>query len=58
MFAFTILGFVVEGGKYLDFQLEVFADSPVEALEIVKRRDRRAVVSTVSRNPNGWGDSF
>lgn len=58
MFAFTILGFVVEGGKYLDFQLEVFADSPVEAAEIVKRRDRRAVVSTVSRNPNGWGDGF
>jgi hypothetical protein len=58
MFAFTILGFVVEGGKYLDFQLEVFADSPVEAAEIVKCRDRRAVVSTVSRNPNGWGDGF
>lgn len=58
MFAFTILGFVVEGGKYLDFQLEVFADSPVEAVEIVKCRDCRAVVSTVSRNPNGWGDGF
>ncbi len=58
MFAFTIIGFVLEGGKYLDFQLDVQADSPQEAMEKVVERDRRAVVSTVSRNPNGWGDGF
>ncbi len=58
MFAFTIIGFVIEGGKYLDFQLDVQADSPQEAMEKVAAKDRRAVVSTVSRNPNGWGDGF
>lgn len=58
MFAFTIIGFIVEGGKYLDFQLQVFAESPVEAMEKVKRQDSRAVVSSVSRNPNGWGRGY
>jgi hypothetical protein len=58
MFAFTIIGFVIEGGKYLDFQFEVLAESPVEAMEKVRQHDRRAVVSSVSRNPNGWGDGF
>ena len=58
MFAFTIIGFIMDGGKYLDFQLEVFAESPAEAMEKVKQQDRRAVVSSVSRNPNGWNDGF
>jgi hypothetical protein len=58
MFAFTIFGFVIEDGKYLDFQQEVMADSPVEAMEKAKQQDRRAVISTVLRNPNGWGDGF
>jgi hypothetical protein len=58
MFAFTIIGFIVESGKYLDFQLDVLADSPVEAVDKVQRQDRRAVVSSVSRNPNGWGDGY
>ncbi|MBU0621463.1 MAG: hypothetical protein KJ795_06430 [Gammaproteobacteria bacterium] len=58
MFAFTIIGFIIEGGRYLDFQTEVLAESPVEAMEKVQRQDRRAIVSSVSRNPNGWGDGF
>lgn len=58
MFAFTIIGFIMEGGRYLDFQMEVIAESPVEAVEKVRRQDRRAIVSSVSRNPNGWGDGF
>ena len=58
MFAFTIIGFVVESGKYLDFQVEVLAESPVEAVEKVKRNDHRAVVSNVSRNSNGWSDGY
>jgi hypothetical protein len=58
MFAFTIIGYIIEGGKYLDFQLDVLADSPLEAVEIVQREDRRAVVSDVVRNPNGWGDGY
>lgn len=58
MFAFTIIGFVIESGKYLDFQLEVLADTPAEAAEKIRQRDRRAVVSTVSRSHNGWSDGF
>jgi len=58
MFAFTIIGFIVEGGEYLDFQLEVFAESPVDAMEKAKQQDGRAVVSNVSRNPNGWGGGY
>ena len=58
MFVFTIIGFIVEGGKYLDFQLEVFAESPVEAMEEVKRQDRRAVVSSVTRNPKNWRGGY
>ncbi|MDP2350111.1 MAG: hypothetical protein Q8M74_03030 [Chloroflexota bacterium] len=58
MFAFTIIGFIIEGGRYLDFQMEVFAESPVEAMEKARSQDRRAIVSSVSRNPNGWGDGY
>jgi hypothetical protein len=58
MFAFTIFGFIVEDGKYLDFQQEVMADSPVEAIEKAKQQERRAVISTVLRNPIGSGDGF
>ena len=58
MFAFTIFGFIIEDGKYRDFQQEVMADSPVEAMEKVTQQERRAVVSTVLRNPTGWGDGF
>ena len=58
MFAFTIFGFVIEDGKYLDFEQEVMADSPVEAMEKAKQQDNRAVISTVLRNSNGWGNGF
>lgn len=58
MFAFTIMGFIIEGGRYLDFQLDVFAESPVEAVEKVKRQNGRAVISSVSRKPNGRGDGY
>ncbi len=58
MFAYTIIGFIIEGGKYLDFQMDVSADTPVEAIEKAKREEERAVVSTVLRNPKGWGDGF
>jgi hypothetical protein len=52
------MGFIIEGGRYLDFQLDVFAESPVEAVEKVKRQNGRAVISSVSRKPNGRGDGY
>jgi hypothetical protein len=58
MFAFTIIGFVLEGGKYLDFQMDVSADTPVEAIEKAKREEERAVISTVLRNQSGGSDGF
>jgi hypothetical protein len=58
MFAFTIIGFVIEGGKYLDFQMDVSADTPVEAIEKAKREEGRAVISTVLRNQSGGSDGF
>lgn len=58
MFAFTIIGFVIEGGKYLDFQMDVSADTPVEAIEKAKREEERAVISTVLRNQSGGSDGF
>lgn len=58
MFAFTIIGFVIEGGRYLDFQLDVLADTPQEAVEKAIRRERRAVVSSVSRLPNARDGGF
>jgi hypothetical protein len=58
MFAFTIIGFVIEGGKYLDFQMDVSADTPVEAIEKAKREEDRAVISTVLRNQSGGSDGF
>lgn len=58
MFAFTIIGFIVEGGRYLDFRLEVFAESPVEAMEKVMRQDGRAIISNISRAPSGNSDGY
>lgn len=58
MFAFTIMGFIVESGRYLDFRLEIIAESPVEAAEKVKRQDGRAIISSVSRKPNGWSGDY
>lgn len=53
MFAFTIIGFIVESGKYLDFAFEVLADSPVEAMELARVKDERAVISSVVRKADG-----
>jgi len=58
MFAFTIIGFILEGGMYRDFQLDVMADSPVEAMEKARLQDSRTVVSNVSRKLSGWNDFF
>lgn len=49
MFAFTVLGFVMEGGQYLDICMDVFADTPTDAMEKVKHQYAKVVVSDVWR---------
>lgn len=49
MITFTILGFVAEGGKYFDFNLDIFAESPMDAMEKVLRQHSNLVVSSVCR---------
>ena len=53
MITFTVLGFVAEGGKYFDFNLDVFADSPMEAMEKALRQQSNLVVSSVYRAVTG-----
>lgn len=49
MINFTVLGFVVEGGKYLDLNLDIFAESPMDAMEKALRQHSNLVVSGVCR---------
>jgi hypothetical protein len=53
MIAFTVLGFVVEGGKYFNFNLDIFAESPAEAMEKALRQQSNLVVSGVCRAFSG-----
>jgi len=46
---FTVLGFVVEGGKYFDLNLDIFAESPTDAMEKAVRQHSNLVVSGVCR---------
>ncbi len=53
MITFTVLGFVAEGGKYFDFNLDVFAESPIDAMEKALRQHSNLVVSSVHRACTG-----
>ena len=53
MIIFTVLGFVVDGGKYFDFNLDIFAESPMDAMEKVQRQHSNLVVSGVCRASTG-----
>ena len=53
MITFTVLGFVAEGGKYFDFNLDIFAESPVDAMEKALRQQSNLVVSSVYRACTG-----
>lgn len=53
MIAFTVLGFVMEGGKYLDFNLDIFAESPMDAMEKALQQNSNLVVSSVYRGNAG-----
>ena len=53
MITFTVLGFISEGGKYFDFNLDIFADSPFDATEKVMKQHSNVVVSSVCRSNSG-----
>jgi hypothetical protein len=53
MIAFTVWGFLSEGGKYLDFSLDICADSPAEAMEKIMAQHWNLVVSGVCRASSG-----
>ena len=53
MITFTVLGFIAESGRYFDFNLDIFADSPMEAIEKVQRQHSNLVVSSVCRACTG-----
>jgi hypothetical protein len=50
---FTVLGFVTEGEKYCDFNLDIFAESPMDAMEKVLRKHSNLTVSGVCRSSTG-----
>lgn len=53
MITFTVWGFISEGGRYLDFNLDIFAESPVDATEKVLKQHSNLVVSSVCRSNSG-----
>lgn len=53
MITFTVLGFIDKSGQYFNFNLDIFADSPVDAVEKALRQHSNLVVSSVSRANSG-----
>lgn len=47
MIIFTVGGFISEGGRYFDFNLDIFAESPLDATEKVLKQYSNLVVSSV-----------
>jgi len=50
---FTVLGFMAEGGRYFDCNFNVFAESPVDAIEKALKLHASLVVSSVCRASSG-----
>lgn len=53
MITFTVLGFIAKGGQYTNFNLDIFAESPVDAVEKVMKQHSNLVVSGVCRSSAG-----
>ncbi len=53
MITFTVWGFISEGGRYFDFNLDIFAESPLDATEKVLKQHSNLVVSSVCRANSG-----
>jgi len=50
---FTVLGFVIEGERYLDLNLDIYAETPMDAMEKALRQHSNLVVSSVFRAISG-----
>jgi exonuclease VII large subunit len=50
MIIFTILGFMTDGQRYVDFNFDVRADTPMDAIEKALRQHSNLVVSSVTRS--------
>jgi hypothetical protein len=53
MIIFTALGFMIECGKYFNFNLDIFAESPTDAMGKAVRQHANLVVSGVCRASTG-----
>lgn len=53
MFAFTVWGFISEEGRLSDFNVNMFADSPLDAAEKALKHYSNLVVSNVCRANTG-----
>lgn len=53
MITFTVFGFIAKGGQYFNFNLDIFAESPVDAVEKVLKQHSNLVVSSVCRSSTG-----
>ena len=53
MITFTVWGFISEGGRYFDFNQDIFAESPPHATEEVMKLHPNLVVSNVCRTNTG-----
>lgn len=49
MIIFTVLGFIADGQHYEDFNFDVRADTPMDAIEKAMRQHSNLVVSSVIR---------
>lgn len=58
MIAFTILGFVANGEQLFDFNLDVFADSPADAIDKVLKQQSNLVISAVCRASAGRATDY
>lgn len=53
MNTFTVWGFINEGEKFFNFNLDIFAESPLDATEKMLAEHLNLVVSNVCRTNTG-----
>lgn len=53
MVSYTVLGFMIEGNKFIDFCMDVIAETPTDAVILAKKRYSKIFVSSVNRSRKG-----